>query len=76
MVGSVAFGDSWDLRKRKSGKDRVTKDPKWDHQFFQDQEAVGPLFGPFVGFLAPQKIPGSGDQEIWVPVLTLPLLAK
>ena len=86
-MGAVAFGDSWDLRgKRKLGKGGITKEPKQQHQLFQDQEVVSPSLGPVVSALVPRKMSGLGagvggvrlgqHQGSCVPVLALPLLAR
>lgn len=60
-MGAVAFADSWDLKgKRKLGKGRITKEPKQQHQLFQDQEVVSPSLGPVVSVLVPRKMSGLG----------------
>lgn len=86
VVEAVAFAGSWDLRgKRKLGKGGITKEPKREHQLFQDQE-VSPSLGPVVSVLVPRKTSGLGAgvgrvrlgqcPGSWVPVLALPVLAR
>lgn len=81
VVEAVAFAGSWDLR----GKGGITKEPKQEHQLFQDQE-VSPSLGLVLSVLVPRKTSGLGAEVgrvrlgqcpgSWVPVLALPLLAR
>ena len=76
-MGAVAFGGSWDLSGAKEmGKEWGDKGSKEATPFFHDQEAVCLSPSPVVGVLTPPKEPQSGDRESWVPVLTLPFLAR